>query len=129
MLLGYIVAIACASPRNSTWFTRPYKGGIWGRDYQTSSLFVSWVVSGHETTPLVGRKSNLLSTYFIFCFLFFNIPPPSTTHTQCRFMPQCICLLNLLLAISLLYIILCGLWATTVFFDAVLPALPDEKEP
>ena len=41
-LLGYIVAKACASPRNSTWFTRPFllvRGWGLGTTLTRSSLF------------------------------------------------------------------------------------------
>ena len=40
MLLGDTVANVYASPRNSTWFTRPFssgEGGVWGRDWKQST--------------------------------------------------------------------------------------------
>ena len=50
-LLGYTVTKAPASPRNLTWFTRPFlswEGGVWGRDY--CHLFLTKVIQLHTCT-------------------------------------------------------------------------------
>ena len=50
-LLGYIVAKACASPRNSTWFTRPFllvRG--WGLGTRLVSSMASLVLGARNQT-------------------------------------------------------------------------------
>ena len=73
MLLGYIVAKACASPRNSTWFTRPFllmRG--WGLGARLSLAHQPSIISVQTISDLDSSK--------ILCLSYDNIRSSTSFH-------------------------------------------------
>ena len=59
MLLGYTVTRACASPRNSTWFTRPFflvRGWGLGTRLHQQYVMMSFLLKMTSSCALVARK-------------------------------------------------------------------------